>query len=236
MNRFARLVPVVVALALPAWAGELDRVGDLSQEQFHRLSEDLGATLSYKGVTPATALGLAGFDVGLEISGTGIRHSSVFSQAGGGAPSTLYVPKLHIYKGLVAGLDVGAFVGAISSLNATTYGADLRYAILDDKLAAPAVALRLSGTKSSGGGQVDVSTVAGDLMVSKRLTIVTPYVGAGVVRVSSGAKAGTLSDESFSKSRIFGGFNANFGVLNLAFEAEGMGGNTTLSAKAGWRF
>jgi hypothetical protein len=234
MIRFAHLAPFAFALALPAWAGDLNAIGNLSQDQFRRLSEDLGATFSYKGVTPATPLGLAGFDVGLEVSATDVKHSDIFSLAGGGGPSTLYVPKLHVYKGLFAGIDIGAFVGAVSSVNAAAYGADLRYAILDDTLTLPAVAVRISGTKSSGGGQMDVSTVAGDLMVSKRLTIVTPYIGAGVVRVSS--SAGGLADETFNKSRIFGGFNANVGVLNLAFEAEGMGGNTTLSAKAGWRF
>jgi hypothetical protein len=234
MKRIASLATVAFALAIPAWAGELNTIGKLSQDQFHRLSEDLGATFSYKGVTPATPLGLVGFDVGLEVSGTDIKHSDLFSLAGGGTASTLYAPKLHVYKGLFAGLDIGAFVGAVASLNATAFGADVRYAILDDSLAMPAVAVRLSGTKSSGGGQIDVGTIGGDLMVSKRLTIVTPYIGAGVVRVSS--SSGGLADETFNKSRIFGGFNANFGVLNLAFEAEGMGGNTTLSAKAGWRF
>jgi hypothetical protein len=238
MIRIARLAPLAFsfAIALPAAAGDLSTIGNLSQDQFRRLSEDLGATFSYKGVTPATPLGLVGFDVGLEVSGTDVKHSDIFSRAGGGAPSTLYVPKLHVYKGLFARLDIGAFVGAVSSVNATAYGADLRYAIFDDTLTMPAVAVRVSGTKSTGGGQIDVSTIAGDLMVSKRLTIVTPYIGAGVVRVSSDAKAGGLADETFNKSRIFGGFNANFGLLNLAFEAEGMGGNTTLSAKAGWRF
>jgi hypothetical protein len=234
------LIPAIaglaMALALPANAGDLNQLGNLSQEQFRKLSEDLGAALSYKGVTPATPLGLAGFDLGIEVSATDLKNSDLFRLAGGDSPSTLYVPKVHLYKGLSAGFDIGAFVGGTSSFNATLFGADARFAFLDDTLTTPAVALRVSGTKSSGGGDLDVTTYGADLMVSKKFTILTPYAGAGVVRVQSKAGGTSLAREEFSQGRGFIGVNVNFGVINLAFEAEKMGGASTLSAKAGWRF
>lgn len=230
------LAAALCALALPAAAGDLPSLGSLGQDQFRRLSEDLGAAFSYKGVTPATPLGLVGFDVGLEVSATDIRNSDLFRLAGGGAPDYIAVPKLHVYKGLPWGIDIGAFVGGASEVNATVYGLDARWAILDDGVATPAVALRISGTQSSDIGSLKVTTYAGDLMVSKKLTIATPYLGVGVVRTSADAGVGGLSDESFNKSRVFGGLNLNLAIVNLAFEAEKLGDNTTLSAKAGWRF
>ena len=35
---------------------------------------------------------------------------------------------------------------------------------------------------------------------------------------------------------MFGGLNVNLAALNIAFEAQKMGDNVSLSAKLGWRF
>lgn len=232
-----RLLPaILLAVAAPAAAAEFPTLGALDQGQFRRLSEDLGATYSYKGVTPATALGLTGFDVGLEVSATDIRNSSLFRLAGNDSPDYLVVPKLHVYKGLPFGIDLGAFVGGSTDVSAAVFGLDARYAVLSDGLATPAVALRLSGTRTSDLGGLKVSTMAVDVMVSKRLAFATPYAGAGIVRTMANAKGVGLADEDFRKSRIFVGANLNLAILNIAIEAEKLGNNTTLSAKTGWRF
>lgn len=230
------LLASILAVSLPTVAGEFPSLGDLSQDQFRRLSEDLGAAFSYKGVTPATPLGAVGFDIGLEVSATDIRNSDIFRLAGNSAPDYITVPKLHIYKGLPFGIDLGASIGGASNVSATVYGLDARYALLADGIATPAVAFRVSGTRTSDIGGLKISTMAGDVMVSKKLTIATPYIGAGVVRTISEAKGLGLAEEDFRKSRVFAGLNVNFAIVNVAVEAEKMGNNTTLSAKAGWRF
>lgn len=135
--------------------------------------------------------------------------SDFFSLAGSGSPDTVVVPKLHIYKGLPYGIDIGAFVGGASDVDATLYGLDARWALLDDGVATPAVAIRLSGTRASDIGPVRTNSEAG---------------GTG------------LSDGAFNNTRVFAGLDPNLAVLNSAFEAEKLGENTTLSAKAGWRF
>ena len=232
-----RLLPL--AFAASAWAahaGDFQSIGTLTQDEFMRLSRDLGAALSYKGVTPATPLGVLGFDVGLEATDTKLESSDAFARAGAGGHSHLVVPKLHVYKGLFGGLDIGAFVGGSSDVSASIFGADLRYAILDDGLATPAVALRLAGTKGGGLGDLRLSTISLDVMASKKFTFLTPYVGAGSVRVESGARGTSLDDVRFNKGRVFGGLNVNLIGANLALEAEKMGGNTSLSAKVGLRF
>jgi hypothetical protein len=208
----------------------------LTQDQFLRLSTDLGAAFSYKGVTPATTLGTLGFDVGLELTDTSIESSDAFSRAGAGGQSHLIVPKLHLYKGLPWGFDIGAFVGGAPEVSARLFGADLRYAIVEDGLASPAVALRISGTTSSGMGDLDVSTLALDVMASKKFTLLTPYLGAGAVRVRSRASNTSLEEVSFNKGRVFGGLNVNLVAVNIALEAEKMGDNTSFSAKLGFRF
>lgn len=227
---------VAMLLVADAFAGDLDQISTLSQSQFLKLSTDLGAAAAYKGVTPATPLGLVGFDVGVELTQTKIENTSVFRQAGAGDISNLYVPKIHVSKGLPFGFDIGAFVSRVSSVNGALIGAEARYAILDDGAATPAVAVRLSGSKLIGVSHVSLSTFAIDAMLSKKLTLVTPYIGMGSVRVKSNVDVASLREESFNKSRLFVGMNVNFLVTNFVVEAEKMGDNTSLSAKMGFRF
>lgn len=217
-------------------AGNLEQIGTLSQSQFLKLSTDLGAAASYKGVMPATPLGVTGFDVGVVLTQTQLESTASFRQAGAGDLSNLYVPKLHIAKGLPWNIDVGAFVSKLSAVDGTLFGAEMRYALLDDGIATPALGVRLSGSKLSGVNRLDLSTVALDAVLSKKLAFVTPYVGAGSVRTVSKASVANLREESINKSRVFIGVNANLLISNIAVEAEKLGDNTSLSAKVGFRF
>ncbi len=230
------VLAVATLFAANAYAGDLNQIGTLTQNQFLKLSTDLGAASAYKGVTPATPLGAVGFDIGAEITQTSIENSAIFRQAGAGDVSNLVVPKIHVTKGLPGGFDIGAFVSRVSGIGGSLIGLEARYAILDDGLTTPALGVRLSGTKLSGVSKLNLSTVAVDAMLSKKLTLVTPYIGAGSVRVKSGADVAGLREESFNKSRVFIGMNVNFLLANIALEAEKMGGNNSVSAKAGFRF
>jgi len=232
-----RLLPLALAAgAFPAHAADFTSVGSLAQDEFRRLAQDLGAAISYKGVTAATPLGAVGFDIGVEVTDTKLENSALFSRAGAGGHSHLVIPKLHVYKGLFGGLDIGAFIAGATEVSATVFGADLRYAVIDDTLATPALALRLSGTKAGGLGDLSMATGALDVMLSKKLAVFTPYAGAGIVRVKANARGTGLAEERFNESRVFGGLNVNLLAVNFAFEVERMGSNTSLSAKAGWRF
>ena len=236
MIRVARLAPFVFAAVLPCQAADFPNIGDLAQGEFRAISRDLGAAFAYKGDTPATALGPLGFDVGVEVTETRMENSTLFARAGAGGQSRLLIPKVHVHKGLFAGFDIGAFAAGAPDIAARLYGAELRYAIFDDGLAMPAIGVRVSGTRASGLGELEVSTAAVDLIASKRFTALTPYVGAGTVRVQSAANGTGLARETLNQARVFGGLNVNLLAVNLAFEAEKMGDNVSLSAKVGWRF
>jgi hypothetical protein len=236
MRRRTLLAPLALAAALPCGAADFGGIRDLAQDEFRALSRDAGAAFAYKGVTPATALGPLGFDIGIEVTDTRMENSSLFDRAGAGGQSHVVIPKIHLHKGLFGGLDVGAFVGGVPDFDGRLYGADLRYTFIDDSLTTPALGIRVSYTRSDGLGILEVETAGVDLMLSKRFTLLTPYVGAGMVRIRSSADGTGLAEERIDQSRVFGGVNLNLLTLNLAFEAEKMGDNVSLSAKLGWRF
>lgn len=227
---------LVSATALPTLAGGLDALQTLSRDQFASLSKDIGAAAAYKGVTPGNSLGITGVDAGVELTQTKIENSALLNQAGGGDRTNLFIPKIHVYKGLPAGFDIGAFVSHVSGVDASLFGVSLRYQVIEDGLTTPSVALRVSGSRLVGISQLGLNTVALDAILSKKLTFVTPYIGAGSVRTNASAKVGDLGDTNSTASRVFVGLNANFALTNFAVEAERLGGTNSLSAKIGVRF
>ena len=226
---------LALTAAMPAAAGFPD-VRNLVQEELRDLVRDLGSVVAYKGVTPATPLGPLGFDVGIEVTETQLEHSRLFALAGAGDRARVLVPKVHAHKGLPLGLDVSAFVGGATQIDVKLVGAALRWTFSDDTLVMPAVGVRLSGSRATGTGDLRVSSGAVDVLVSKKFTAITPYVGAGTVRTQASVAGGTLREEKVDQGRVFGGLNVNLLAANLAFEAEKMGENMSLSAKIGWRF
>jgi hypothetical protein len=233
-----------LGIAQPAMAGSISTLDQLGQAEFHTLSNDLGAALSYKPVTPAASLGVIGFDLGVEVTQTDMTKSSaIWSKAtgGGSAVSKLYVPKIHVAKGLPFGIDVAAFVSRIPTTNISLYGAELRYAIIDGGIAMPAVALRGAYTKLSGVSQLAFDTKSLDLSISKGFAFFTPYAGVGGVWVNSKANVnafGTtlLLSDKITQGKVFAGANLNLGLTNIAAEMDKTGNVRSVSLKMGFRF
>ena len=232
--------------AVGAQAADLDTIQALGglggQQAFRSFSEDLGAALSYKALSPAEPLGVTGFDIGIEATNTNLENPALF-RAVGWNEDYLPVPKLHIHKGLPLNIDVGAFYSAISDYK--LWGAELKYAIIEGNTALPAVALRGTYTQLSGVEQLDLDTAGLELSVSKGLAMATPYIGAGVVRVNSTPKGTAaapiptgagLREESFDLEKYFVGVNLNCGWVNIGLEGEVTGGATSYGLKLGLRF
>src|SRR5512140_2808765 len=166
-----------LGIAQAAMAASISTLNQLNRSDFRTLSEDLGAALSYKPVTPAAPLGTTGFDMGVEVTQTDMTKSSqAWSKASNnsGSVSKVYVPKLHIAKGLPFGIDVAAFYSKIPTTNISLVGAELRYAILQGGLAMPAIAVRGAFTKLGGVDQLSFDTKSLDVSISKGFAMFTP--------------------------------------------------------------
>jgi len=229
------------SIASPCFAADnIDSLQNLLQPEFKAFSQDLGAALSYKAVSPAEPLGITGFDIGLEVTGTKLNHSDIWDKASSGsAPSTVPVPKLHVIKGLPLNFDVGAVYTKIPTTNISLLGGELRYAILEGGVASPALAVRGTFTKLSGVDQLDFSTKGLELSVSKGFAMLTPYAGVGEVWVDSKPKANAatvLNKESFQQTKYFVGANINLGLLNIDLDYDNTDSTNSYTVKLGWRF
>jgi hypothetical protein len=239
MKKNLALLCVLGCFAQPVLAANINlQTAGFAQADFKAFSQDMGSALSYKAVTPPAPLGITGFDMGLEVSSTKVNG---LDKATGSSMTNLIVPKLHAFKGLPFGIDVGAFYSAVPTTNIKLYGGELRYAILEGGVALPAVGIRGAMTKLSGVSQLAFNTKSLDISISKGFAIFTPYAGVGRVWVDSTPDAATtaatgLTKETFQQNKIFVGGNLNFGLVNVAMEYDKTGSAPTYSAKLGFRF
>lgn len=208
------------------------------QANFRALSEDFGAALSYKPLTPPASLGITGFDIGIETTYTPLKNSEAIltTLTGGTSIPGLVVPKLHVYKGLPLNIDIGGFYSAVPGTNIQLYGAELRYGILPGSMVLPAVGVRAAFTKLNGVDQLALDTKSLDISISKGFAIFTPYAGIGQVMVNSSTDVPGFSSESFNQTKYFVGANLNFGLSNLALEWDQTGGIESYGAKIGFRW
>jgi hypothetical protein len=223
------------AFSAPAFASDdLDKLRDLTQAEFGKLSKDITAAASYKGVSPAEPLGITGFDIGIEMSSTKMEHGDIWKKAGADA-SSVYMPKVHIHKGLPFDIDIGASMSAVPGTDIKLLGGEIKYAIIAGNTALPAVAVRAAMTRLVGVDQLDLDTRSVELTVSKGFLNMTPYAGVGKVWGSATPHAGSLTKESPDASKLFAGINFSLGFANLAAEVDNTGGNKTVSVKLGFR-
>jgi len=194
-------------------ANDINQIDALTQAQFRDLSTDLSATVSYKAVIPIESLGVTGFDLGAEVTATKLAHRSAWDAASsGGAPSTVYVPKVHLHKGLPAGFDLGAFYASASDTNINIWGVELRYALIAGGVATPAVGLRGTYSRLSGVDQLSLNTKGLELGISKGFAFLTPYAGIGRIWTeSSPVGVNNVTAEKFADTKTYLGANLNFG-------------------------
>jgi hypothetical protein len=232
------LAATLVAVSVPAAAGNINNIGGLSQAQFHGMSQDLGSALSYKPLTPAEPLGLFGFDLGVAGTDTKIKNTDAFKLAGAGNISDVAVPQVRANLGLPLSLDVGAMVGTVPGTNVRLYGGEVRWAFIKGSTTMPAVALRGSYTKLAGVDQLGFNTRGADLSISKGFALFTPYAGIGKVWVTStpNVPGGSPAKESLSLNKGFIGVNMNFVLVNIAVEGDRTGEDTSYGVKIGFRF
>jgi hypothetical protein len=225
-------------------ADNISQVQNLTQPAFRNLTEDLGAALSYKALAPAEPLGITGFDIGLDVSSTSLSFASALQTATGSSsvPSSLYVPRLHVQKGLPFGLDLGLMYTSVPGSNIKLVGGEVKYAFIEGGVALPAVAARLTMTKLSGVDQLDFKTKSMDVSISKGFLMFKPYAGIGRVWVdntplgSAAAAPASLTKESLGLGKTFVGVNVSLAIAAIGLEVDKTGSDRTTSLKLALRW
>lgn len=227
MKKILAALFLVTLSAAPAFAGKYDisLLQSLNNSKFNDVVKQAGAVIAYRGVAPGEPQGITGFDVGVETSFFKV-DKDVWAEVIDDVPTYLPGPKLHARKGLPFGIDLGASYSTVPSSNIKVIGAELQYAILDGGIALPALSVRGHYSTLLGVDDLDLKTYGADVVASKGVLFLTPYVGAGVMR-TEGKYTGSdpvlkplLNDQSATTPRVFGGVQIAVALLRLTLDAE----------------
>lgn len=225
----------LLLLSAPAAAGDFNDIRQLSQDAFLRLSKDIASVTALRALSPGVTLNLLGFDIGVEVGVAKVDNTADWKKAGGGSTDVI-TPRVTIHKGLAAGFDIGASIGAAGGTGTQTVGAILRYQVVEPGLVLPGATLRLTGNREVGASKVGIRSFGADFVIAKPLLVITPYVGIGAVRTDTTAPGTSLSSVTVNRSRAFVGFDARLAFATISAEAEKIGNVTTVSSKLGFRF
>ena len=208
-----------------------------NQQDFRSVAEDLTAALDYKALSISEPGGLLGFSIGAFGSYTSTRDSGAWGRLTGDSVDGLGTVGVRASKGLPFGLDVGGFYSRVTGSDATAYGAELRYAILEGTVATPAISLRGTYTRASNAGDFDYASYGTDLSISKGILFLTPYAGVGYVRSETEADSSfALDKESFGQAKFFVGSRFSLALLSATLEYQRLGDNDVFSLKGGLSF
>jgi hypothetical protein len=138
---------------------------------------------------PAKHLGVTGFDLQVGVFLIDADEGSSWWQRSmpgydGFLGTGLGGYRASALKGLPRGIDVGGQIGSVAGVD--FWSIEVRKALLRGGPATPAVGLRLSWS-TLAEGPLDLDVVTAQAMISKGLTILTPYAAAGYRQVRATA-------------------------------------------------
>ncbi len=229
MKKFFLAAIIIMLAASPAAAKTVFNLPPgYGQDEFKKLSTDLGLSISYVPLVPAEPLGggvLPHVDVGVEATSVNIdRSESYWSNAATDLPSAIIYPKLHVQLGLpVIPIDLGFVYASVPDSDIKLTGGEVKWAILKGSTLTPALALRGAYTKLDGVDVLDMSTKSLDLSISKGFAMLTPYAGIGMVWITSEENDPdiNLEKEDISKTKAFVGMKLSLlPIFNIVAEAD----------------
>lgn len=236
--RFAAGLALALLAVSPAAAWEVSGSASAADfDAFHRLFAETVYPYPRHAAAP---LGLVGFELYVEGAGDPGFGGEPFAATAvrGSLPGDLLaVGRVGVRKGLPGGVDVGVSYGRTLGGGPALVSGEVQWAFVHGGLLEPAVALRLTGDRSTGSGPYDLHQYGAELLLSKGFAVLTPYVGAGLVR-----SEGTLERDAGSRLRseatrgvVFAGVAIRLALPELVLEVE-KGDQVEGAVRFGFRF
>lgn len=240
MRRFLARTLVLSSAFTPFAALALNADFDLQpnpdQADFRSVAEDLSAVFNHKSLAPAEPGGITGFAVGAYASYVATDDSGAWDRLLGDDLDEIGAVGLIAQKGLPFGVDLGASYVMLPGTDATLFGAELRYALLEGSIATPAVGLRGSYSKLNGVDDLESDSYGLDLSVSKGFGPLTPYAGVGYQwsRFEADPQF-NLDEENVDEARFFVGLRLS-ALIGITPEYERIGDRQAFNLRFGVAF
>ncbi len=180
------------------WNGKTYSQSSSIQQGYDIVVRQLGLAIANKPQT-VTSMGIHGFEMSLENSVSFIdaaRYSDgspspwnlAFSDES--APENLWIPTIHITKGLPMSFEIGARTGMIQGDTGSLFGTYARYSPVEGYRRAPDVSLQVGYTGYIGNSELGVGTMDASLSIGKAIpfgpltgvnsSIIRPFLASGL--------------------------------------------------------
>ncbi len=164
-----------------------------AQRRFARLSASLGLSLVPGFVEPAGSTGQSGFELGFSQTGALLKldadeWATAGTQATSTPPALLSVSTLTLRKGFGGSLEIGMQASYLAGSQILALGAQVRFGLIDGIDYAPDLGARAWGARLVGTGDLDLSMVGADALLSKSIGVagmvkLQPFFSYGVVMI-----------------------------------------------------
>lgn len=236
----------VSILAMEDYGGSstLPIAEDYVAEGYHTLVQELAVVVANPGLAPAETLGINGFAFGVGSGLAFIRTGSLDTVNPSGwdladpdedPPLLLYVPTLHVRKGLPLSLEVGANAGWIAPSEDGLFGGFVRWSPIEGWRRAPDLSFQMGYSGYVGNDELELGVLDASATIGYTAPFgVTqgihqasfrPFAGVGQLRIHaaprvdlsestlegritevSGFKKSELFDRQYAPLRVHGGF------------------------------
>jgi len=199
----------------------------LTQAQWREFTKQVGLIASYKSLASARTLGTMKFRVGLEYGSTPVNQHSptwinTFVHPDADCPlgDAVVIPTLRGAIGISENIDIGAYWTTAPDANYGLVGGEFKYAFLRETESLPAAAVRASAAFLTGVADFNLNIYSIDLLASKEIATLIPYVGfrtSLVVGTETTSKV-SLSRETVPVAQGYAGIAYTIWMINLAAE------------------
>jgi hypothetical protein len=199
----------------------------LTQDQWHRFTEQAGAIITFKSLTSAKTLGRNRFRIAINETYSPVdQHDpawiNTFTHPDKDCPlgDGIIFPTLQASYGITERIDIGGFWTTAPRANYGAVGGEAKYAFLRESRNCPAAAVRGSFAILTGVPDFNFGEVSLDLILSKTVSAFTPYLGWRsnfAVASETTSKVG-LHDERVPFSQGYVGLVYSLWKLNLSAE------------------
>jgi hypothetical protein len=223
--RLEILLAFTLLAAAPAYAS-WEVSGSAQPDDFRAFHRRFSSDAYFFPRHRAAPLGLIGFEVYADATYDSKFDDEPFVNTAIDGDLTggfLSVARVGARKGLPGGIDLGLSYGKALGSDVKLVSGEIQYAISHGGLLSPALSLRVTGTRTTGSGVYDLNQYGAELLLSKGFTILTPYVGAGIVRSKGTLDTPTLGsslEDTTTRGIVYAGVTLNLLLPKITFEVE----------------
>lgn len=199
----------------------------LTQDQWHTFAKQVGAISSFKSLASAKTLGTLNFHVAIDYGSSPVNQHdpawiNTFVHPDADCPlgDKIAYPTIRAGMGVAENMDVGAYWTVAPGANYGAVGGEFKYAFLRESENLPAAAVRASFTALTGVPDFDLNIYSVDILASKQIALISPYIGIRtnlVVGTATTSKV-NLNRESIAVAQGYAGVVCALGIFNLAAE------------------